>query len=127
MKCRRASNASCFRLLAQQCPFVNVNKNMVVNGDPEEAVYGNVLRFSCKSKLDILDGPSEIYCNEDGEWSGNAPRCIGKAVSEEQKGLMLGSYQRPPPPELPFQAQSHRFPSDRSRFSLIVPAFTTNV
>lgn len=90
------SNVSCFGLLAQQCPFINVNKNVTVSGDPEEATYGNVLRFSCKSKLDILDGPSEIYCNEEGEWSGRAPKCIGKAcrnqrmmsqkaVSEEQK------------------------------------------
>lgn len=72
------SNVSCFCLLAQQCPFVTVNQNVSVTGDPEEATYGNVLRFSCKSKTDVLEGPNEIYCNEDGEWSGRAPICISK-------------------------------------------------
>ncbi|XP_029684605.1 complement factor H isoform X17 [Takifugu rubripes] len=60
---------------AQQCPFIRVDNNVFVNGDPEEATFGNVIRFSCKSKLDILEGPSEIYCNEEGEWSGRAPKC----------------------------------------------------
>lgn len=63
---------------AQQCPFIRVDDNVFVNGDPEEATFGNVIRFSCKSKLDILEGPSEIYCNEEGEWSGRAPKCIGE-------------------------------------------------
>lgn len=68
----------CVGLLAQQCPFISVDNNVLVNGDPEEATFGNVIQFRCKSKLDILDGPSEIYCNEEGEWSGRAPKCIGK-------------------------------------------------
>lgn len=61
-----------------------MNKDVLVNGDPEEATYGNVLRFSCKSKFDILEGPNEIYCNEEGEWSGRAPKCIGMAYRKEQ-------------------------------------------
>lgn len=78
------SNVSYFCLLARQCPFINVKKNVLVNGDPEEATYGNVLQFSCKSKLDILEGPSEIYCNEEGEWSGRAPKCIGKTCRNKR-------------------------------------------
>lgn len=89
MKCEEAahvSNVSCFCLLAQQCPFIIVDKNVLVKGDPEEATYGNVIQFSCKSKLDILEGSKEIYCNEEGEWSGRPPKCIGKACRKE--GMM---------------------------------------
>lgn len=68
----------CCGLPAQQCPSIAVENNMFVNGDPEEATFGNVIRFSCKYKSDILDGPSEIYCNEEGEWTGRAPKCIGE-------------------------------------------------
>ncbi|TNM88127.1 hypothetical protein fugu_006348, partial [Takifugu bimaculatus] len=69
---------------AQQCPFIRVDNNVFVNGDPEEATFGNVIRFSCKSKLDILEGPSEIYCNEEGEWSGRAPKCIEKLCNRPE-------------------------------------------
>ncbi|XP_053287467.1 complement factor H [Pleuronectes platessa] len=60
---------------AQQCPFIKVNDNVQVIGDPEEANFGNVVRFSCKSNSDVLIGLQEIYCNERGEWSGEAPIC----------------------------------------------------
>ncbi|KAM4629301.1 complement factor H [Polymixia lowei] len=61
---------------AQQCPVVRLESNVQVIGDPEDATYGNVLRFSCKSSSLILDGVTEIHCNENGDWSGEAPRCI---------------------------------------------------
>ncbi|XP_067369012.1 P-selectin-like [Channa argus] len=60
---------------AQQCPVIHINDNIQVTGDPEEATYGNVLRFSCKSSTEILHGPAEIYCDENGMWSDNPPRC----------------------------------------------------
>lgn len=62
---------------AQQCPVINVDNKVQVIGDTEEATYGNVVRFSCKFGNEILDGPSELYCNEYGEWSGNTPTCKG--------------------------------------------------
>ncbi|XP_078114520.1 complement factor H-like [Sander vitreus] len=63
---------------AQQCPVIHVDNNVQVNGDPEEATYGNVVRFSCKSNSDILSNPgsAELYCDENGEWSGQPPKCI---------------------------------------------------
>ncbi|XP_069543619.1 complement factor H-like [Brachyistius frenatus] len=60
---------------AQKCAFIHVDSNVQVMGDPEEATYGNVVRFSCKSKSLMLSGLTEIYCNEYGEWSGQAPKC----------------------------------------------------
>lgn len=77
-----------FLLSAQQCPVAYIDSNVLVNGDPEEATYGNVLRFSCKSNLEILDGPAEIYCNENGEWSGTVPKCKGKWC-KMRKGIRL--------------------------------------
>lgn len=66
-----------FFLLAQQCPVIHVNNNVQVIGDPEEATYGNVIRFSCKSSSEVLEGSSEIYCNEYGDWSADPPICKG--------------------------------------------------
>ncbi|KAM8746289.1 complement factor H-like isoform 2-T2 [Acanthopagrus schlegelii] len=60
---------------AHHCPVIHVNDNVQVNGSLERAAHGNVVRFSCKSNTDILFGPTEIYCNESGLWSGDAPKC----------------------------------------------------
>ncbi|CAJ1061168.1 complement factor H-like [Xyrichtys novacula] len=60
---------------AQQCPAIYVGDKVQVIGDPEEAMYGNVLRFSCKSRSQILTGSQEIYCDESGSWSDKAPEC----------------------------------------------------
>uniref|UniRef100_A0A3P9CI13 Complement factor H n=1 Tax=Maylandia zebra TaxID=106582 RepID=A0A3P9CI13_9CICH len=55
---------------AQQCPSINVPNNVNVMGDAEEATYGNVVRFSCKSSNHIMNGAREIYCDENGDWKG---------------------------------------------------------
>ncbi|XP_037626131.1 complement factor H-like [Sebastes umbrosus] len=60
---------------AQQCPVILVGDNVQVIGDPEEATYGNVVRFSCKSNTEILSGSPEMSCDENGEWSGQPPKC----------------------------------------------------
>ncbi|KAM9848810.1 complement factor H-like [Aulostomus maculatus] len=60
---------------AQQCPEIYVESNVNVVGDPVEATFGNVVRFSCKSSSEILIGPTEIYCDERGEWSGPPSKC----------------------------------------------------
>ena len=68
-----------FYLTAQQCPVIYVDNNVIVNGDTEEATYGNVVRFSCKSSTEVLSGSSEMYCDENGEWVGTTPKCEGTA------------------------------------------------
>uniref|UniRef100_A0A3Q3XES9 Uncharacterized protein n=1 Tax=Mola mola TaxID=94237 RepID=A0A3Q3XES9_MOLML len=60
---------------AQQCPVIHVKSNVQVNGDLEEATYGNVIRFSCKYSSQYLIGPTELYCDENGDWSGEPPEC----------------------------------------------------
>ncbi|KAM9848807.1 complement factor H-like isoform 2-T2 [Aulostomus maculatus] len=60
---------------AQQCPEIYVESNVNVVGDPVEATFGNVVQFSCKSSSEILIGPTEIYCDEGGEWSGPPSKC----------------------------------------------------
>ncbi|KAM7011939.1 complement factor H-like [Tautogolabrus adspersus] len=77
---------------AQQCPMIHVDGNVQVVGDPEEATYGNVVRFSCKSNTMVLNGPSEIYCDENGKWSAEAPNCeeIKCTIPEIQNGELTG-------------------------------------
>lgn len=68
-----------FFLPARQCPPIDVDNSVQVVGNPEEAAYGNVLRFSCKSRDEILSGSQELYCDENGKWNGKAPICEGTA------------------------------------------------
>ncbi|KAF3690587.1 Complement factor H H factor 1 Precursor [Channa argus] len=77
---------------ALQCPVIHINDTIQVTGDPEEATYGNVLRFSCKSSTEILYGPAEIYCDENGMWSDNPPRCeaVKCKVPEIEHGTVTG-------------------------------------
>ncbi|XP_071059127.1 complement factor H-like [Pseudochaenichthys georgianus] len=60
---------------AQQCPIINVDEQVHVNGNIEEATFGNVVRFSCKSSSQVLFGSAEMYCDENGEWVGKSPTC----------------------------------------------------
>ncbi|XP_020492921.2 complement factor H-like isoform X2 [Labrus bergylta] len=80
---------------AQQCPVIHVADNVQVIGDPEDANYGNVVRFSCKSNTEVLNGTSEIYCDENGEWSAQAPSCeeIKCAIPQIQHGRLTGQLQ----------------------------------
>ncbi|XP_001491754.5 complement factor H isoform X1 [Equus caballus] len=41
----------------------------------QEYTFGQVVRFECSSGL-MLDGPTEIHCSADGNWSGEKPRCV---------------------------------------------------
>ncbi|XP_039984433.1 complement factor H-like [Xiphias gladius] len=80
---------------AQQCPVIHVNNNVQVIGDPEEAIFGNVLQFTCKSGSEVLFGPSQIYCNENGDWSDEAPKCkvIKCTVPVIENGYVPGNIQ----------------------------------
>ncbi|KAI3368487.1 hypothetical protein L3Q82_025500 [Scortum barcoo] len=77
---------------AKQCPLIHVDNNVQVSGDHEEATFGNVVQFSCRSRNQILSGPSEIYCDEYGEWSGNPPTCkeITCTVPRIENGYVPG-------------------------------------
>ncbi|XP_051231674.1 complement factor H isoform X1 [Dicentrarchus labrax] len=80
---------------AQQCPVIHVANNVQVIGDPEEATYGNVIRFSCKSNSDMLIGTREMYCDETGEWIGKVPICqaIECKVPDIENGFVTGDKQ----------------------------------
>ncbi|KAI9517664.1 hypothetical protein NQZ68_004886 [Dissostichus eleginoides] len=81
---------------AQQCPIINVDDHEVqVNGDIEEATFGNVVRFSCKSSSKVLFGSTEMYCDENGEWVGDSPKCkeIICTAPEIENGDVLGQIQ----------------------------------
>uniref|UniRef100_A0A3Q1EEN8 Sushi domain-containing protein n=1 Tax=Acanthochromis polyacanthus TaxID=80966 RepID=A0A3Q1EEN8_9TELE len=80
---------------AQQCPVIHVGSNVQVIGDPEEANYGNVVRFRCKSSSEVLEGSAEMYCDENGQWSGTEPKCteIKCTVPRIEHGVVLGGVQ----------------------------------
>ncbi|XP_034386213.1 complement factor H-like [Cyclopterus lumpus] len=80
---------------AQQCPVINVDNNVQVIGDPDESTYGNVVRFTCKSSTEILYGSAEMYCDENGEWRGNVPKCkeVKCTVPIIEHGFVRGKIQ----------------------------------
>lgn len=69
--------------------MIRQDDDVQVFGDAEEANYGNVVRFSCKSNNKILKGPAEIYCNEQGEWSDTVPKCEGTASLMKTKSQSI--------------------------------------
>uniref|UniRef100_A0A8C3A288 Sushi domain-containing protein n=1 Tax=Cyclopterus lumpus TaxID=8103 RepID=A0A8C3A288_CYCLU len=77
------------------CPVINVDNNVQVIGDPDESTYGNVVRFTCKSSTEILYGSAEMYCDENGEWRGNVPKCkeVKCTVPIIEHGFVRGKIQ----------------------------------
>nr|XP_046247894.1 complement factor H-like [Scatophagus argus] len=77
---------------AQQCPVIHVDNNVQVIGDTEEAIFGNVIRFSCKFSNEILFGSSEIYCDDNGQWNEAVPKCkaIKCSVPDIENGRVIG-------------------------------------
>ncbi|XP_030640112.1 complement factor H isoform X2 [Chanos chanos] len=59
-----------------RCPPVNTEDNVIASGNTEEGRYQDVIHFECKSARDMLDGPQEIHCTEDGKWNDRFPICI---------------------------------------------------
>ncbi|XP_061682050.1 complement factor H-like [Syngnathoides biaculeatus] len=80
---------------AIQCPLINVEDNVDVIGNTEEANFGNVVRFICKSTDEIIIGLSEIFCDENGDWSGLPPKCevVKCTVPLIGNGFVLGKIQ----------------------------------
>uniref|UniRef100_A0A672YU61 Sushi domain-containing protein n=1 Tax=Sphaeramia orbicularis TaxID=375764 RepID=A0A672YU61_9TELE len=78
---------------ALQCPVIRVPNNVQVTGDPEQANYGNVVRFNCKNGNEVLNGTAEIYCDENGEWNSQPPTCdeIKCFAPEIRHGKVLGN------------------------------------
>ncbi|XP_049911018.1 sushi, von Willebrand factor type A, EGF and pentraxin domain-containing protein 1-like isoform X2 [Epinephelus moara] len=78
-----------------QCPAIHVDNNVQVNGNLEEAIYGHVVRFSCKSRTEMLSGSPDMYCDENGEWNRPAPKCeaIICAVPNIENGYVPGNIQ----------------------------------
>ncbi|XP_077390748.1 complement factor H-like [Festucalex cinctus] len=60
---------------ATRCPVVNVGDNVEVVGELEDANFGDVVRFSCKNRKEVLTGSSEMSCEEDGKWTNQPPIC----------------------------------------------------
>ncbi|XP_034149504.1 E-selectin isoform X5 [Esox lucius] len=78
---------------AVKCPVIQANKNVLVIGDSEDATFGNVIQFECQSNQMVLKGPTEIDCNDRGDWSGTVPTCeeIKCYVPNIVHGFVTGS------------------------------------
>ncbi|XP_043078369.1 complement factor H-like [Puntigrus tetrazona] len=59
-----------------KCPAVYTEKDITASGDTEEGSYGDIIHFECASPDKMLNGSSEIHCEETGEWSDVIPKCI---------------------------------------------------
>lgn len=60
-----------------KCPIISNLGDVIATGNTEEASYGDVIYFECESPNKMLDGPENIHCKENGQWSGIIPKCTG--------------------------------------------------
>ncbi|XP_052395502.1 complement factor H isoform X21 [Carassius gibelio] len=58
-----------------KCPAIRTDEGVTVLGNAEEGSYGDIIRFECVSSDKMIDGSSEIHCDETGKWSDVAPKC----------------------------------------------------
>lgn len=104
---------------AQQCPVIHVDNSVQVIGDPEEANYGNVVRFRCKSSKQILKGLTDIYCDENGQWSGAAPICeeITCDIPVIENGFVSGEIRKYKEEEVLEFVCNHQYKRSEERLS----------
>ncbi|XP_053539150.1 complement factor H isoform X8 [Ictalurus punctatus] len=59
-----------------KCPIISNLGDVIATGNTEEASYGDVIHFECASPDKMLEGPEDIHCKSDGQWSDKIPKCI---------------------------------------------------
>ncbi|XP_053490539.1 complement factor H isoform X2 [Ictalurus furcatus] len=63
-----------------KCPIISNLGDVITTGNTEEARYGDFIRFKCASPNKMLEGPEEIHCKDDGQWSDKIPKCKEKTT-----------------------------------------------
>ncbi|XP_018609468.2 complement factor H-like [Scleropages formosus] len=58
-----------------KCVPIQSSDEMIISGNTEQPQYSDVLQFECRSDDHKLSNPDQIYCTENGEWSGDIPKC----------------------------------------------------
>uniref|UniRef100_A0A8C1LXV1 Complement factor H like 1 n=1 Tax=Cyprinus carpio TaxID=7962 RepID=A0A8C1LXV1_CYPCA len=58
-----------------KCPAISTDGEVTVSGNTEEGRYGDVIHFECVSSDKMIDGSSDIQCEETGKWSDVVPKC----------------------------------------------------
>lgn len=61
-----------------KCPIISNLGDVIATGNIEEASYNDVIHFECASNK-MLDGPENIHCTDNGQWSGTIPMCKGNS------------------------------------------------
>ncbi|XP_055077528.1 complement factor H-like [Periophthalmus magnuspinnatus] len=57
------------------CEPLTVDDNIMIHGFIEQPTAGSVIQFSCRERGDELIGPSQIICNDNGQWNNKPPKC----------------------------------------------------
>ncbi|KTG33581.1 hypothetical protein cypCar_00047280 [Cyprinus carpio] len=58
-----------------KCPAIRTDGEVTASGNTEEGRYGDVIHFECVSSDKMIDGSSDIHCEETGKWSDVVPNC----------------------------------------------------
>uniref|UniRef100_A0A8C1LXU1 Complement factor H like 1 n=1 Tax=Cyprinus carpio TaxID=7962 RepID=A0A8C1LXU1_CYPCA len=58
-----------------KCPAIITDGEVTASGNTEEGRYGDVIHFECVSSDKMIDGSSDIHCEETGKWSDVVPNC----------------------------------------------------
>ncbi|XP_035227794.1 P-selectin-like isoform X2 [Stegodyphus dumicola] len=65
--------------MAASCPALYRPENGALSGSCTDATMGSICSFSCQAGY-TLNGPSTLYCQDGGVWSGTAPSCVREAA-----------------------------------------------
>ncbi|XP_053539141.1 complement factor H isoform X2 [Ictalurus punctatus] len=63
-----------------KCPIISNLGDVITTDNTEEARYGDFIHFKCASPNKMLEGPEEIHCKDDGQWSDKIPKCKEKTT-----------------------------------------------
>ncbi|XP_016405939.1 complement factor H-like isoform X2 [Sinocyclocheilus rhinocerous] len=58
-----------------KCPAIRTDWEVTASGNTEEGRYGDAIHFECVSSDKMIDGNSDIRCEETGKWSDAVPKC----------------------------------------------------
>ena len=66
-------------LIVIECGFPGYLVNGYVLG--ASYLYGDIVRYTCRSGYRLYDGDATQRCARNGLWSGRRPTCKGKSIN----------------------------------------------
>ena len=67
------------KLRFTDCPFITLHNNTSVKYSKDQE-YRSIAKFTCDEGYS-LSGAASVQCEENGQWSAEIPKCVGKKLN----------------------------------------------